>query len=139
MIKLERRILLLTTASLLLFNVVGCGGPVGPTSGVVRFDDGTPVQAGSIELRRTTDQQRFSSRISPNGTFEPVSQDGDLGLPPGQYDVVVVQDLAIEDHTHGKTVPRRYADYYTSGLKVEVTEGQTTPVEVVIESESEDG
>lgn len=122
--------------------LVGCSGPVGPTSGVVQFNDGSPVQSGSVELRRRGDRARFSSRISKDGTFRPMSESGIAGVPPGTYEAVVVQivlteDLASEDHTHGKTVSRRYADYYTSGLRVEVTEGQTDPIALKV-TEQED-
>ncbi len=122
---------------MILVAFVGCGRPVGPTSGVVKFDDGTPVTSGSIEFRRSNDKASFASRIASDGTFHPADQNGEVGLPPGAYDVVVVQivlteDLAIEHHTHGHTVPRPYADYHTSGLQVEVDEGELDPVEVVI-------
>ena len=118
----------------------GCGGPVGPTTGVVHFEDGTPVKSGSVELRRLSDKERFSSRIAPDGTFRPADKDSNVGLPPGNYDAVVVQivlteDLAAEDHTHGRTVPRRYADYYTSDLKVQVNPDQVAPVMIVIKSD----
>ena len=126
----------------ILVAFVGCGRPVGPKSGVVKFSDGSPVTSGSIELRRTADKERFASRIAEDGTFHPADQDGDVGVPPGTYDIVVVQvvlteDLPIEAHTHGHTVPRRYADYYTSGLQVEVKEEETGPIEVIIEVDDE--
>ncbi|MDM4019358.1 carboxypeptidase-like regulatory domain-containing protein [Roseiconus lacunae] len=128
--------LLLTS---LLFGLVGCGQPVGPTSGRVTFSDGAPVRSGSIEFRSTVDRQRYASRIETDGSFHPTSQDGEVGLPPGTYDVVVVQivlteDLAKKAHTHGGTVPRRYADYYTSGLTVEVSE-QTETVDIQVDAE----
>ena len=121
----------------ILVTFVGCGGPVKPISGVVMFSDGSPVTSGSIEFRRTTDKERFASRIAADGTFHPADQDGEIGLSPGIYDIVVVQvvlteDLPIEEHTHGNTVPRRYADYYTSGLQVEVEEHETEPIDIVI-------
>jgi hypothetical protein len=124
--------------SMMIVTLVGCGHAVGPTSGVVRFSDGSPVTSGSIEFRRTSDKERFASRIASDGTFRPANQDGGIGLSPGTYDIVVVQivlteDLAKEAHTHGHTVPRRYADYYTSDLRAEVNEGETGPIEVLIE------
>lgn len=123
---------------MILVAFVGCGRPVGLTFGLVKFSDGSPVSSGSIEFRRTDDKVRFASRIAADGTFQPADQNGDIGLPPGTYDVVVVQivlteDLALEDHTHGHTVPRRYADYYTSGLKIQVNERESEPIEVLID------
>jgi hypothetical protein len=106
---------------------------------VVLFDDGSPVTAGSIELRSTSDKQTFSSRIASDGSFRPSDREGRIGLPPGSYDVVVVQivtteDLALEAHSHGGTVPRRYADYFTSGLTVEVGQGQIDPIVIQVET-----
>ena len=132
--------LLLGTA--LMLAVAGCGKSAGPTSGVVRFDDGTPVTSGSIEFRRLTDKARFASRIDPQGMFQPTSQEGVVGLPLGKYEVVVVQivlteDLALEAHTHGNTVPRRYADYYTSDLKVDIAPDHTKRIEVVVPADAD--
>lgn len=125
--------------ALIVLTTVGCGSPAGPTSGVLRFDDGTPVTSGSIEFRSLRNGQRFASRISTEGEFHPANQDQEMGLPPGSYEVVVVQmvlteDLVKEAHTHGNTVPRRYADYYTSDLKVDIAEGVTTPIELMVDS-----
>ena len=118
----------------------GCGGASRPIDGSVRFEDGSPVTSGSIEFRNVKDKQRFVSRIATDGSFQPTDRNGELGLPPGSYDVVVVQivlteDLALEDHSHGNTVPRRYADYYTSDIKVDIAPGQTQSVEIVIQQE----
>ena len=133
---LARKLLLMFSLILVVF--AGCGRPVGITTGVVKFSDGSPVSAGSIEFRRIDDKSRYASRIAPAGTFQPADQDGSIGLPPGTYDVVVVQivltdNLALENHTHGHTVPRPYADYHTSGLRVDVDEEVTTPLEIVLE------
>ena len=137
--RLNRRSVLACGLIISVLTMAGCGGPVGPTSGFVKFTDGTPVTSGSIELRRRTDRERFSSRIGVDGSFQPVDKDGRVGIEPGNYEVVVVQivlteDLAKEAHTHGGTVPRRYADYYTSGLRIEIESGDTDPIEITVES-----
>lgn len=126
--------------ALALLGSAGCQGPVGPTEGTVRFDDGSVVRSGKIEFRRRDDGERFVSRIANDGSFAPTSDEGRVGLPEGSYEVVVVQvvlteDLRIEDHQHGTTVPRRYADYYTSDLRVEVAADQTESIEVVLEAD----
>lgn len=123
-----------------LWLLSGCGGPASVTSGVVRFVGGEPVRSGSVEFRSLATGSRYASRIAPDGTFDLTDADGDNECPPGKYEVVVVQivlteDLALADHTHGTTVPRRYADYYTSGLSVTTTADQTTPIHVVLTSE----
>lgn len=120
-----------------LLLVSGCGGSRGPTTGRVLFDDGTPVQSGSIEFRERDSEDRFASRIERDGAFTPTSTDGQTGLPPGDYDVVVVQiilteDLALAAHQHGGTVQRKYADYYTSGLRIQIEPDDTDPIEIVV-------
>ena len=103
--------------------------------GIVRFDDGQPVQSGSVEFRSLGDGLRFAGKISGDGSFELQDQDGTRSFPPGDYEVVVVQivlteDLAAESHQHGRTVPRQYADYYTSGLRVSNPADRTDPIVV---------
>jgi hypothetical protein len=110
-------------AGLALLACTGCSHQSGLGNGIVRFTDGEPVTSGSIEFRSTADGERYASLIDPQGKFQLTSEDGSPGLPAGTYEAVVVQivlteDLAAELHTHGHTVPRRYADYYTSGLSV---------------------
>ena len=111
----------------LFSTIIGCGGPtLLPAAGTVQFDDGSPVQTGVVEFRSTDGEYRGASKISNEGAFALETLDGQSGVPAGQYDVIVVQlviteDLSLADHNHGKPVPRKYADYFTSGLKVDVT------------------
>jgi hypothetical protein len=123
--------------------LVGCNGSETTSSGTVQFEDGSPVTSGSVELRNLTDKKRYASRIATDGSFTLADEDGTVGVPAGSYEAVIVQivlteDLALERHTHGHTVPRRYADYYTSGLNIDLEEGQTTPIEIVVESLKQD-
>lgn len=120
--------------------VVGCGKPTTPSAGFVQFIDGEPVQSGSIEFRSLDDRASFASRLSPDGGFTLTDKDGAENLPVGDYEVVVVQivlteDLAAEAHQHGRTVPRRYADYYTSGLTFSNQADRTAPIEIALEFE----
>jgi hypothetical protein len=74
--------------------------------------------------------------------FHPTNINKKIGLPGGTCEVVIVQivlteDLAKKDYSHGHTVPRRYADYNTSGLSVTVTVDQTKPIEIAIRAAPE--
>ncbi len=135
----DYRPLLVGLVTLLAILVSGCSKPYGNHQGVVLFDDGSPVQSGSIELRSLDDRSRYSSRIAADGSFALADQDGNAGCPPGEYEAVVVQivlteDLAAEAHDHGLTVPRRYADYYTSGLRVTNPERSESPLRITLET-----
>ncbi|MEM9587539.1 MAG: carboxypeptidase regulatory-like domain-containing protein [Planctomycetota bacterium] len=123
--------------ALLLSCVTGCSSEVANT-GLVRFRDGEPVQSGSIEFRSVASGETFASRIDQKGEFALADRDGASAFPPGDYEVVVVQmvlteDLAAEHHQHGRTVPRRYADYYTSGLRYSNDSARVDPVEIELE------
>lgn len=109
---------------------VGCGGPKSvPVQGRVEFSDGQPVRSGRIEFRSHDATSRAMGEIGTDGRFALTTADGVAGLPPGDYDVIVVQliiteDLPLHAHAdggHGRSVPRRFADYYTSGLRATVT------------------
>jgi hypothetical protein len=134
----QQTVFFLISVTTMIF--AGCDKPVGVNAGIVQFADGSPVQSGSVELRNLKTKERYSSKIASNGGFKPASVDGQIGVPPGDYEAVVVQivmteDLAMADHTHGGTVKRQFADYYTSGLKVEVLEGATEPIQITVESQ----
>ncbi len=115
----------------------GCGSQSGTAAGIVRFADGEPVQSGSVEFRSLADGAQYATRIANDGTFTLTDNDGTISCPPGEYEVVVVQivlteDLAAAAHTHGRTVPRRYADYYTSDLRITKSADDTARTVIVI-------
>ena len=88
--------------------MTGCAYSIGPTKGIVRFQDGSCLTSGSIEFRNITDGTCFASRVNNRGVFHPTNINGKIGLPVGTYEVVIVQivlteDLAKKDHSHGHT------------------------------------
>ena len=126
----------------LLLCIHGCGISGGSSQGVVQFHDGEPVQSGSVEFRSLSDGSRYASRIASNGAFTLTDASGNARCPAGEYEVVVVQivlteDLAADDHEHGRTVPRRYADYYTSGLRVTKLDNDESQLRVTLEPDDE--
>lgn len=117
--------------------VAGCSPDGPPPNGVVKFDDGQAVQSGAVEFRSTKTGKTFSGRISHDGTFTLADKRGTATLPLGDYEVVVVQVVVIEDlaadlHEHGRTVPRHYADYYTSGLRIKNAADRRDPLVVTL-------
>ena len=131
------------SVAILVTTLLGCQQSVGPKVGIVRFQDGSCLTSGSIEFRNTTDGECFASRVDNRGVFYPADRNGKIGLPVGTYEVVIVQivlteDLAKKDHSHGHTVPRRYADYNTSGLHITVIDNQTKPIEIAICADTEE-
>lgn len=124
---------------LTLATISGCSGGGVEVNGVVRFADGEPVRSGRIEIRHAESRRRGMGTIDEEGRFRLAEMDGGHRFDPGEYDAIVVQmivteDLAFEDHGHGRMVPRRFADYDTSGLAVTVDDDPAQPIELVIGS-----
>ncbi len=120
--------------------LVGCGGESVPAAGRIVFADSQPVRSGKVEFRGKTERVRGSATLDEDGRFRLRGDSGQDGIPPGQYDVIVVQFIVVEnrslaEHGHGAPVPRRYADYFTSGLTAEVPTGGTTDLVVTVERE----
>jgi hypothetical protein len=118
---------------------VGCSnsGNV-PAAGRVLFVDKSPVRTGKVELRSANSSMRAVGVIDAEGAFVLKTDDGNEGIPPGEYEAVVVQFIVAEDmsksmHGHGGAVPRRYSDYYTSGLKLAVPATGSRELQLIVE------
>lgn len=124
---------------LLAAALCGCGGPTKlPAQGYVSFSDGEPVKNGRIEFRSIEGNYRGMGTIDSAGFFRLLDDNGVEGIPAGDYEVIVVQiimtdHLSLEAHNHGRPVPRRYADYYSSGLTQQVSAENASNLKVVIE------
>ncbi|MEM8865830.1 MAG: carboxypeptidase-like regulatory domain-containing protein [Planctomycetota bacterium] len=133
----KRRLLLL---AIFACSLAGCGPDLHSGKGVVQFTDGEPLHGGSVELRSRDYGAQYASRIDTQGGFQLTSRDGTPGVPPGEYDAVVVlivmtDVLSAEQHTHGRNVPMRYFDYKTSDLAATIPTAQSGPIELVLEPE----
>ena len=130
----------------LLTMFVGCGeqGPeYFPVEGKVIFsEDSTPVQFGSIEFRSDSEPPVIArGKIQRDGSFR-LSSSGRKGTIGGNHSVVIIQVIGVPRvpgmakivHDHGNDIAKKYSDYRTSGLKVEVQ--RETCRDIVLEVES---
>lgn len=124
---------------LLALSLAGCdNGVLVPVSGRVVFSDGQPLRSGKIEFRSPPLKARGAAVLDDQGRFTLTNGEGKPGLPPGDYEVVIVQvvmveHLSLEAHDHGRPLPRRYADYHTSGLRVSVPPQGTDQLTITVE------
>ena len=126
--------LLVTLWSLIL----GCSGSGVPVDGIVRFADGTPVRSGRIEFRHVETRHRGMGVIDDQGRYSLADLQGNHRFEPGEYGVIVVQliiarDRSLEEHDHGRMVPRQYADYDTSRLRAHVAPEKEGPIVIELE------
>lgn len=110
-------------AAALLLGAVGCGDgrPARvPVSGVVSID-GAPVTRGSIKFVPERGRPSFGE-IGSDGRFTLTCYDGNDGALPGKHRVQVNANRPISDKQMEIFTPKRYADFRTSGLEVQLAE-----------------
>jgi len=110
---------------LVLLFAAGCGSGRYPVSGLVTYEDGTPVEAGTVIGEAAVDGKPagVQGNIEKDGTFTwGADRPGD-GALPGTYKVVVMpRALGDSELAEGKrpAVDGKYTKFETSGLSFEV-------------------
>lgn len=104
----------------LVLSLAGCSD-LQPVTGKVVYDDGIPVQGGSVTFNSKDKGLNASGEISPDGTFT-LAFNGTKGAPPGQYKVVVVG----KDTGYGNppAVDDVFGDPVNTPLTQEITSGK---------------
>lgn len=115
----------LTAAAL----VSGCGSGRHPVSGRVTYEDGTPVEAGTVIGEATVDGKLVGvqGNIEPDGRFTLGGERAGDGAFPGNYRALVMPvALGDAELAEGKTpaVDGKYGKYESSGIKFEVKAGK---------------
>ena len=123
------RILLGCGLLALFLALPGCGSRRAVVAGKVSYEDGTPVEAGSVIGEATVDGKLVAVQgtIQKDGSFTwGGDREGD-GALPGTYKVIVVPvSLSEYQLSQGQTpaIDGKYTKYETSGLSFEVKEGR---------------
>jgi hypothetical protein len=105
-----------------LIAAIGCGDgrPARVmVSGKVTID-GAPVTRGSIKLVPEAGRPSFGN-IGPDGRFTLTCYDGADGAIPGKHRVQVDANRPISEKKMEIFTPKRYADFRTSGIEVELS------------------
>ena len=125
--------------------ILGCGPShpsTYPVQGSVKFEDGAPVEIGSVEFRSIEGEERTMARgkIEKDGSFTLSTFEPGDGALPGEHQVIIQQmviseGLIAEHHQHGRRVPRKYADYSQSGLKSKIKAEKSNPIVIQLQSD----
>ena len=119
----------LLVALLILAGAAGCGSGRHPVSGRVVYEDGSPVEEGSVvgETGEGKAKVMAQGNIQPDGSFQwGTAKPGD-GAAPGKYRVVVLpRALGDAETAQGMqpAVDAKYTKYDTSGITIDVKEGK---------------
>lgn len=63
-------------------------------------------------------------QTNASGYFELGGEQQGDGIPPGEYNVTIVEDLGDEDNRRPRTISSKYRNPATSGLSLTVTAGE---------------
>lgn len=123
--------------------IPACGGsdptmPMGQVSGKVTYQ-GNPLTNGTVSFVSTeSSRPNANSTISPDGTYNLHTQNFGSGAGLGDYDVMISSvnpkeyntplpgTAALEKKAKPTTLPKKYGDPKTSGLKETVKSGTNT-------------
>lgn len=107
--------------------IVGCGGGEMKTynvPGKLVYEDGSPVNSATVVLQTKVGDKTVDARgeVDSEGNFELTTfQDGD-GVVAGEHSVSVAPITTGDSATPmAPSVPPKYSDFGTSGLKTTVT------------------
>jgi hypothetical protein len=95
--------------------------------GKVTFDDGSPLTVGEVQF--LSGVSMASGRINSDGSYTLTSQKLNDGIPPGQYEVVIVNAAEVPPSPTGNIedtpptillIDEKFMSPSTSGLTCEV-------------------
>jgi len=115
----------------------GCGGGLYPVQGTVSYENGAPVEEGTIVGEAVIESKTVmaQSNISKDGKFSwGMNKPGD-GALPGTYKVIVLpRTLSEAEQSRGSmpAVDRKYSNYESSGITFEV-KGQQNVFDVKVQ------
>jgi hypothetical protein len=116
--------------ALVLLAALGCGRRLYPVRGKVTYPDGRPVTEGLVVFESEGAEKPVMARgdIQADGSYQLSTFKPGDGVPAGTYHVLVAPKFdanAVDKPAKPPPFDPRYADFKTSGLKVEVTAGTT--------------
>jgi len=111
---------------LLAVLAAGCGSGRYPVTGRVTYEDGTPVEAGTVIGEATVDGKSVGvqGNVEGDGTFSWGTERAGDGAPPGHYRVIVMPvALGDSELAEGKrpAVDGKFSKFDTSGITFDVT------------------
>lgn len=115
-----KRNILFSVTVLLCLVTFGCDNGKVPLSGRITFDDGTPIQRGTVVFCNDSFQQARGD-IDSNGRYQVGFLRDNDGMPPGNYRIyVAVIPKSSVDSDESVDIPAKYCDPETSGLALTV-------------------
>jgi hypothetical protein len=118
----------------LLIAVVGCGdGNKARVTGKVLRKDGSPLVGARVIARSKGTGTSATSITDDQGEYELGTNELGDAIPPGDYDVLVVEFRGDPDYPNPPTISTKYAQALVSGLKLSVQAGETKEFDMTLD------
>jgi hypothetical protein len=115
--------------------VVGCSpSDLASVSGKVVNHDGAPVVGAQLTARSAESGTWGSAVTDQEGRYSLSSAAEERGLPPGAYEMIIIEDRGDVDVPATKTIPRKYSDAATSGLSFSIKAGDEIVYDVTLDA-----
>ena len=123
----------LLTASL-MSTTFGCSrSNVAHVSGTVLRKDGTPVSGAHVIARSDETGKTANGQTDSSGHYELDIQNAGDVASPGDYYVIVIEELGDENTRRSATIAGKYAKSSTSGLKFTARAGENTAFDMSLD------
>lgn len=121
-----QRLYLVAGVALTLIGNHGCGSSDRATvTGKLVRSDGSPLVGARVIATSAETGKSAYGTTNEDGEFTlGVVQEGD-GVPPGDYKVIIIEDLGDPDNRSRPTIAAKYRNPETSGLALSVEVGQS--------------
>lgn len=97
------------------------------------FFDGKPLETGAVGILNEGSRPAFAM-LGPGGAFTVSTFGQNDGLMVGKHKVVVTSKEDVSSSTIKWLIPKKYADFETSGLEIDIT-GPTSDIKLDLTSE----
>ena len=115
--------------------IVGCSSSdLANVSGKVVSHDGAPVVGAQLTARSAESGKWGSAVTDQEGRYSLSSAAEERGLPPGAYEMIIIEDRGDVDAPAAKTIPRKYSDAATSGLSFSIKPGDEIVYDVTLDA-----
>jgi hypothetical protein len=120
-------------AAFVLTVVAGCGGDRATVTGKLLRKDGAPLVGARVIATSAESGKSAYGTTDQHGEFElGVSEQGD-GVPPGSYEIMIVEDRGDPDNRRPATIAAKYRESSRSGLELNVTAGDIVELNATLD------
>jgi hypothetical protein len=114
--------------------IAGCGdSDRANVTGTLLRKDGAPLVGARVIARSPQTGESSYGITDSDGKFELGASAETRGIPPGDYELLIVEDRGDPDHRKPRSIAAKYRNSSTSGLKVNVKAGEQAEVNATLD------